>query len=135
MAPDEPLPGPAPAPDPEGGRPRAPDPWWKIRLFNGMVNDLRRRLPYYASDWLDAWDYRVVPATVYMYFAKYVATRDVPCFFSCSSSSCRRGVGGRCGAALPRPSTYTRVEPPIASPALGTHGRYLTQHPIILAPV
>jgi len=45
--------------------------WWKIRLFRGMVNDVRRRAPYYWSDWRDAWDYRVVPATVYMYFAKY----------------------------------------------------------------
>lgn len=45
--------------------------WWKIRLFRGMVNDLRRRAPFYISDWKDAWDYRVVPATVYMYFAKY----------------------------------------------------------------
>lgn len=44
--------------------------WWKIRLFRGMVNDVRRRAPYYVSDWTDAWDYRVVPATVYMYFAK-----------------------------------------------------------------
>lgn len=52
--------------------PRAPK-WWKIRLFRGMVNDLRRRGPYYWSDWKDAWDYRVVPATVYMYFAKYGA--------------------------------------------------------------
>ena len=26
-------------------------------------------MPYYVSDWVDAWDYRVVPATVYMYFA------------------------------------------------------------------
>ncbi|KAG8158949.1 hypothetical protein KVR01_011392 [Diaporthe batatas] len=43
--------------------------WWKIRLFKGMVGDLRRRAPYYWSDWKDAWDYRVVPATVYMYFA------------------------------------------------------------------
>lgn len=50
--------------------PRAPK-WWKIRLFRGMVNDIRRRAPYYWSDWKDAWDYRVVPATVYMYFAKY----------------------------------------------------------------
>lgn len=50
--------------------PRAPK-WWKIRLFRGMVNDVRRRAPYYWSDWVDAWDYRVVPATVYMYFAKY----------------------------------------------------------------
>lgn len=46
--------------------------WWKIRLFRGMINDLRRRAPFYASDWKDAWDYRVVPATIYMYFAKYV---------------------------------------------------------------
>jgi hypothetical protein len=47
--------------------------WWKIRLFRGMMNDVRRRAPFYWSDWRDAWDYRVVPATVYMYFAKYVA--------------------------------------------------------------
>ncbi|KAM0249860.1 hypothetical protein ACHAQJ_008869 [Trichoderma viride] len=43
--------------------------WWKIHPFRGMVNDVRRRAPYYVSDWLDAWDYRVVPATVFMYFA------------------------------------------------------------------
>ncbi|KAK8065339.1 transporter [Apiospora hydei] len=55
----------------EGGvAPEPPtDKWWKIHLFRGMVNDLRRRAPYYWSDWRDAWDYRVVPATVYMYFA------------------------------------------------------------------
>jgi hypothetical protein len=46
--------------------------WWKVRLFRGMINDVRRRAPYYWSDWADAWDYRVVPATVYMYFAKYI---------------------------------------------------------------
>lgn len=45
--------------------------WWRIRLFRGMINDVRRRAPFYWSDWIDAWDYRVVPATVYMYFAKY----------------------------------------------------------------
>jgi hypothetical protein len=44
--------------------------WWKIKLFRGMVDDVRRRAPYYLSDWTDAWDYRVVPATVYMFFAK-----------------------------------------------------------------
>ncbi|KAK3494062.1 HCO3 transporter family-domain-containing protein [Neurospora crassa] len=43
--------------------------WYKIHLFRSMVNDLRRRAPYYLSDWTDAWNYRVVPATVYMYFA------------------------------------------------------------------
>ncbi|KAI5865473.1 HCO3 transporter family-domain-containing protein [Durotheca rogersii] len=48
----------------------AGDSWWRIHLFRGMVNDVRRRAPFYASDWLDAWDYRVVPSTVYMYFAK-----------------------------------------------------------------
>jgi hypothetical protein len=46
--------------------------WWKVRLFRGMINDVRRRAPFYWSDWTDAWDYRVVPATVYMYFAKLV---------------------------------------------------------------
>ncbi|SLM35550.1 anion exchange family protein [Lasallia pustulata] len=45
--------------------------WWRIRFFRGMINDVRRRAPFYWSDWTDAWDYRVVPATVYMYFAKY----------------------------------------------------------------
>lgn len=44
--------------------------WWKIRLFRGLIQDVKRRAPYYWSDWTDAWDYRVVPATVYMYFAK-----------------------------------------------------------------
>ena len=50
--------------------------WWKTRLFHGMINDIRRRAPFYWSDWKDAWDYRVVPATVYMYFAKYVQCRQ-----------------------------------------------------------
>ncbi|KAJ5684111.1 uncharacterized protein N7477_000456 [Penicillium maclennaniae] len=43
--------------------------WWRVRLFRGMINDVKRRAPYYWSDWTDAWDYRIVPATVYMYFA------------------------------------------------------------------
>jgi hypothetical protein len=37
-----------------------------------MVNDIRKRAPFYLSDWTDAWNYRVVPATVYIYFAKSV---------------------------------------------------------------
>jgi hypothetical protein len=48
--------------------------WWEITLFRGMMNDVKRRAPFYVSDWTDAWDYRVVPATVYMYFAKYALT-------------------------------------------------------------
>ncbi|KAF7874769.1 hypothetical protein EAF04_001943 [Stromatinia cepivora] len=43
--------------------------WYKIRWFKGMVDDVKRRAPFYWSDWTDAWDYRVVPATIYMYFA------------------------------------------------------------------
>ncbi|KAK3995605.1 HCO3 transporter family-domain-containing protein [Cladorrhinum sp. PSN332] len=43
--------------------------WYKIHLFRGMANDVCRRAPFYPSDWRDAWDYRVVPATVYMFFA------------------------------------------------------------------
>ncbi|KAJ5105910.1 hypothetical protein NUU61_003257 [Penicillium alfredii] len=45
--------------------------WWRVYLFRGMIKDVKRRAPYYWSDWTDAWDYRIVPATVYMYFAKY----------------------------------------------------------------
>jgi hypothetical protein len=44
--------------------------WWQVRWCRGMVDDVRRRAPFYKSDFVDAWDYRVVPATVYMYFAK-----------------------------------------------------------------
>ncbi|KAI1762829.1 HCO3 transporter family-domain-containing protein [Hypoxylon sp. FL1150] len=53
----------------DGSSSKETDSWWKIRFFRGMVNDVRRRAPYYWSDWRDAWDYRVVPSTIYMYFA------------------------------------------------------------------
>lgn len=46
--------------------------WWRIHFFSGMIKDIKSRAPFYVSDWTDAWDYRVVPATIYMYFAKYV---------------------------------------------------------------
>jgi hypothetical protein len=29
----------------------------------GMRNDIRARVPWYWSDWADAWNYRVIPAT------------------------------------------------------------------------
>lgn len=51
----------------ENGKSR--DAWWKTALFSGMIKDVKRRAPFFWSDWKDAWDYRVVPATVYMYFA------------------------------------------------------------------
>jgi hypothetical protein len=57
--------------------------WYNIRWFKGITDDVKRRAPYYWSDWRDAWDYRVVPATVYMYFAKYamINTRHRPPHF------------------------------------------------------
>ena len=71
-------------------RSAGPEKWWKIHLFRGMVNDIRRRAPYFWSDWRDAWDYRVVPATVYMYFAKYGnAGRLFPLSFSNMIGSCQ----------------------------------------------
>ncbi|KAK4688637.1 boron transporter, partial [Tremellales sp. Uapishka_1] len=37
--------------------------WWRLRLGQGMIRDVKARLPYYVSDWTDAWNYRVIPAT------------------------------------------------------------------------
>lgn len=36
--------------------------------FKGIYRDLKHRLPYYVSDWTDGFNYRVIPATIYMYF-------------------------------------------------------------------
>ena len=35
-----------------------------IHPFRGIVLDVRARAPFYISDWTDAWNYRVVPATL-----------------------------------------------------------------------
>ncbi|TFY80382.1 hypothetical protein EWM64_g3632 [Hericium alpestre] len=35
----------------------------------GIVRDIRARAPWYLSDWRDAWNYRVVPATALIFFA------------------------------------------------------------------
>ena len=46
------------------------------RFFNlgrpgvGIIADIRARAPWYLSDWTDAWNYRVVPATALIFFAK-----------------------------------------------------------------
>lgn len=42
---------------------------WYQYLGRGMYLDVRNRLPYYGSDWTDAWNYRVVPATLVIFFA------------------------------------------------------------------
>jgi hypothetical protein len=41
-------------------------------LGAGIISDVRARTPWYLSDWTDAWNYRVVPATAHIFFAKYV---------------------------------------------------------------
>ena len=40
----------------------------------GIFFDIRARAPWYLSDWTDAWNYRVVPATALIFFAKYVVS-------------------------------------------------------------
>lgn len=44
-----------------------------VHPFRGMGKDIRRRAPYYLTDWTDAWTYRVIPSTVDMYFKKYLS--------------------------------------------------------------
>lgn len=44
------------------GAERTPRKWYLL-IGRGMYRDVRNRLPYYRSDWTDAWNYRVVPAT------------------------------------------------------------------------
>ncbi|KAE9407396.1 hypothetical protein BT96DRAFT_809571 [Gymnopus androsaceus JB14] len=39
------------------------------KLASGILLDIRARSPYYAKDWTDAWNYRVVPATALIFFA------------------------------------------------------------------
>lgn len=43
-----------------------------IRPFYGIINDIKARAPYYWSDWTDAWNYRVIPATLLIFFSKCV---------------------------------------------------------------
>uniref|UniRef100_A0A060T778 ARAD1C19030p n=1 Tax=Blastobotrys adeninivorans TaxID=409370 RepID=A0A060T778_BLAAD len=44
------------------------------RPGRGVYHDVKARLPYYVSDWTDGLNYRVVPATVFMYFANLLPT-------------------------------------------------------------
>jgi hypothetical protein len=37
--------------------------WYKL-VGIGMWRDVRNRMQYYRSDWTDAWNYRVIPATL-----------------------------------------------------------------------
>ncbi|KAJ7070029.1 anion exchanging protein [Mycena amicta] len=42
---------------------------WVQSIGSGVVSDIRARAPLYLSDWLDAWSYRVIPATALIFFA------------------------------------------------------------------
>ncbi|SRR6266550_3990775 len=55
---------------------------WVKGLGVGIRRDIRARAPYYVSDWTDAWNYRVVPATALIFFANYVAAVFPFCVFT-----------------------------------------------------
>ena len=42
----------------------------RVKIGAGIVRDIRARVPWYWSDWKDAWNYRVIPATALVFFAK-----------------------------------------------------------------
>ena len=43
--------------------------WKAYTPFLGMYKDISRRIPYFFSDWTDAWNYRVIPSTLLTFFA------------------------------------------------------------------
>ena len=48
--------------------------FFNLRRFGaGILDDIRARAPWYLSDWTDAWNYRVVPATALTFFSKWVS--------------------------------------------------------------
>lgn len=55
---------------PSGNAARRRLPFRISRLGRGIALDIRARAPFYKSDWSDAWNYRVVPATALIFFAK-----------------------------------------------------------------
>ncbi|KAJ7242867.1 HCO3 transporter family-domain-containing protein [Mycena haematopus] len=42
---------------------------WIQALGSGIVSDIQSRAPFYLTDWSDAWNYRVIPATALIFFA------------------------------------------------------------------
>ena len=42
----------------------------RVKVGAGILRDIRARAPWYWSDWKDAWNYRVIPATALVFFAK-----------------------------------------------------------------
>ena len=54
------------------GTSRRRTPLSSITIGSGILRDIRARAPFYVSDWKDAWNYRVIPAIILIFFAKYV---------------------------------------------------------------
>ena len=75
-----------------GSKPGHPKGIKSLKIGAGIRNDIYSRIPYYASDWTDAWNYRVVPATTLIFFAKYgvspIERPDLRDLFQCSSRYC-----------------------------------------------
>ena len=44
--------------------------FFRVKFGAGILRDIRARAPWYWSDWTDAWNYRVLPATALVFFAK-----------------------------------------------------------------
>ncbi|KAG6824593.1 hypothetical protein H0H93_001850 [Arthromyces matolae] len=42
---------------------------WLKSLGSGIFSDISGRASWYISDWKDAWNYRVIPATALIFFA------------------------------------------------------------------
>ncbi|EIW68131.1 hypothetical protein TREMEDRAFT_69584 [Tremella mesenterica DSM 1558] len=51
------------------GPTRTTSPWSISNIGSGIRKDISSRLPYYLSDWTDAWNYRVIPSTAFIFFA------------------------------------------------------------------
>src|SRR6266702_4507384 len=60
--------------------------WLPVNVGAGILRDIRARAPWYWSDWPAAWNYRVLPATALILFAKWVS------FFSFFSFESFRSV-------------------------------------------
>jgi hypothetical protein len=54
--------------------------WRPLRPFRGMYCDVRRRVPYYWSDFTDGLNYRTFAGTVRIYFVKSVSLIPDGCF-------------------------------------------------------
>ncbi|KAK6343808.1 hypothetical protein TWF696_007469 [Orbilia brochopaga] len=108
-----------------------------LRPFRGIYHDIRRRLPYYASDFTDALTYRAVASTIRIYFVNLLPAlaytldmyRRTGHFYGINegllSSALAAGIFGLFSA---QPITIvgvtgTSFDPELLLPALGASSR------------